>query len=63
MIYLLFYYYISSFFVWGKLSIEVKLELEMGWNFEIIERKSNIHVIESKLLLYLGKDFKFETSW
>ena len=62
-IFIILFTIFHHFFVWGKLSIEVKLELEMGWNFEIIERKSNIRVIESKLMSYLGKDFKFETSW
>ena len=62
-IFIILFTIFHHFFVWGKLSIEVKLELEMGWNFEIIERKSNIRVIESKLMSFLGKDFKFETYW
>ena len=34
----------------------------MGWNFEIIERNSDIHVPESKLMSYPQKNLKFEAS-
>ena len=55
--------YIPPFyFVSGKLSVEIKYELQVGRNFKIIERESDIHVIESKTKMYRGKKFKFDTS-
>jgi len=45
----LVYYILAFYFVYGKLLVKMKYELQVGRNFKIIERESDIHIIESKL--------------